>query len=87
MQQHLPIPTLYRTTNNNNIPKTDSIWVSDIGKNIVVVTKKFSKKTPVIICYRTIEIKDKTLGPELSVSLQKFHSLFSKEENKDHQIY
>tara|TARA_Y100000389_G_scaffold182407_1_gene198986 strand:- start:643 stop:897 length:255 start_codon:yes stop_codon:yes gene_type:complete len=84
MQQNIPIPTLYRTTNNNIIPKTESIWVSDMGKNIVVVTKKISKKTPVIICYRTIEIKDKTLGPELSVSLQKFHSLFSSFENKDY---
>lgn len=71
--EYLPIPDLYRVTNNPLIPSINTIWVSDNG-NIVKVVKIFSKKTSVIICYRSID------GEEVSISLHKFYSLFSSLE-------
>jgi hypothetical protein len=74
--EHLPIPHLYRVTNNHFIPSINTVWVSDSG-DTVKVTKVLSKRRPVIICYKNLEPEDNFGSEELSVSLHKFHSLFS----------
>ena len=49
MDQHsLPVPKLYRVTNNYFSPKQNSLWVGEKG-NIVRVTRVYEKKRPVIV--------------------------------------
>lgn len=78
--EQLPIPNLYRLTNNQFVPNINTLWISDNG-NIVKVSNVFSPKRPVIICYKHVEPKDKYGDNEFSVSLHKFHSMFYSFEN------
>lgn len=77
MEHHLPIPTLYRLTNNHFIPSVDTLWVSDCGNNIIKVTKVLSKENLIVIFYKTMNAKSIFHNIELSVSTHKFHSMFS----------
>lgn len=70
-----PKPSLYRTTNNTFVPSVNSKWISE-NDTTIQVTKVYPKKTPIIICYKT-EDKCHYGAPELSLSLQRFYSLFS----------
>ena len=48
--EQLPIPVLYRITNNEFAPSINSIWISECG-NMVKVTKIYPKKLPTIVCF------------------------------------
>ena len=41
--EHLPIPHLYRVTNNEFLPNINSIWINESG-NVIRVTKIQSKE-------------------------------------------
>ena len=78
--EHLPIPDLYRVTNNEFSPRVGSIWESESGV-MVKVTKIYQKKEPVIVCFKNVNSKDKYGDAEFSISLHKFHSIFLPFEN------
>lgn len=76
----LPIPRLYRLTNDYVFPTINTRWGGDDGR-IIKVTKVVTIKKPAIIYYKSITPNDKNNVVELSVSLHKFHSLFSSVED------
>ena len=80
VMEHLPIPNLYRLTNNQFVPKINTLWIGDNG-NVVRISNIFSPKKPVIICYKHIESTYKDGDIEFSISLHKFHSMFYSFEN------
>ena len=73
---HIPVPSLYRTTNNNLLPIINSKWINNNGNIIRVTNICVTAGNPIIIRYKS---KDNSwfLKEELSLSLQKFYSLFS----------
>ena len=77
--ENLPIPRLHRVTNNHFIPPINSIWISEKG-NVVSVINTVYKKRPAIVSFKIVASTDKPTGVELSVSLHRFHSMFSSIE-------
>lgn len=78
--EQLPIPVLYRITNNEFAPTINSIWINECG-NMVKVTKIYPKKLPTIVCFKNIESRNNEYESVFSISLQRFYSLFSHFEN------
>ena len=72
--EHLPIPLLYRVTNNHLCPDINSTWINDNG-DIVKIVEVLSKKNPIIVSYKNMENK-KINNEKLSLSLHKFYSIF-----------
>lgn len=74
--EHLPIPHLYRVTNNEFSPNINSVWINESG-DVIRVTKIQSKKRLTIVFFKNEDLNDKYSDDEFSVSLYKFHSTFS----------
>lgn len=77
--EHLPIPHLYRVTNNEFLPNINSVWINESG-TVIRVTKIQSRKRPTIVFFKNVDLNDKFTDVEFSVSLHKFHSMFSQFE-------
>ena len=78
--EQLPIPVLYRITNDEFAPSINSVWISEYGY-MVKVTKIYPKKTPTIVCFKNIESRINGRESVFSISLQRFYSMFSHFEN------